>query len=594
MINASQTTFRSTEMRLTVHSALLLSSLSLISPFHAQGQGTLSGAASPNWRRVGASATTLRDGRVLFAGGVVLGSGQRLADAEVYDLANGRFTATGRMISPRSNHSAVLMADGRVLLAGGYMFGCSGIRCQIGDGSAEVYDPGTGAFLPVGKMVLPQANTSAVALPGNKVLFVGGNLAQMGAAIDVPAEIYDGSTQTFRQLDWGVGWMATATLLPNGKVFIAGGANTPECYLYDPVTDSRTSAGSLSTYPYGVYWHSAIHIGNGKVLITGGTSDSDATDTLGNVEIYDSATGRFTDVGSMLEPRRLHGMTLLPGGTVLIGQSTLEVFDPATTTFSRAGTSSDFNLSVQSSTLLPNGQVLIMRGSPNYEASLYNPMLRAVSAASFAPVVAPASLSSLVGSQLADTTATAASRVTSLGGISLRVRDIAGQARPAFLLYVSPSQINFEIPEGTAIGLASVEVLSTGSSVPPVSVSVHNVAPGLFTLGDNRAAAYGVRVEVDGSQTVLPVSSPITLGDRPVVLALFGTGFRNRSSLAAVQAKLGGINLPVGYAGPEGGGTLGLDQINVELPPALKGNRDRELTVTVDGVTSNSAFVDVR
>lgn len=61
-----------------------------------------------------------------------------------------------------------------------------------------------------------------------------------------------------------------------------------------------------------------------------------------------------------------------------------------------------------------------------------------------------------------------------------------------------------------------------------------------------------------------------------------------------VRCILGGIAVPVEYAGPEGGGVPGLDQVNVRLTTALKGNRDGHLVLTVDGVPANTVFVKVR
>ena len=181
---------------------------------------------------------------------------------------------------------------------------------------------------------------------------------------------------------------------------------------------------------------------------------------------------------------------------------------------------------------------------------------------------------------------------TSLGGISLRVRDSAGVERLAPLLYVSPSQINFQVPPGTASGDATLEVINAPATVPPVIVPVRNLAPGLFTLPGNRAAAYAVRVEADGRQTILTPGDPILLDDRPVFLALYGTGIRNRSSLDKVTCTIGGKSVPVEYAGP-GGGVPGLDQVNVLLTAALKGNTDGRLVLTLDGVVANVVLVDV-
>lgn len=111
---------------------------------------------------------------------------------------------------------------------------------------------------------------------------------------------------------------------------------------------------------------------------------------------------------------------------------------------------------------------------------------------------------------------------------------------------------------------------------------------------DNTALAYALRIEPNGAQTVLSVRNTIVLDDRPVYLVLYATGIRNRSSVANVQCTIGGTSLPVEYAGPNGGGTPGLDQVNVRLTSALKGTGVADLVLTVDGISSNTISVDVR
>ena len=234
-------------------------------------------------------------------------------------------------------------------------------------------------------------------------------------------------------------------------------------------------------------------------------------------------------------------------------------------------------------------------GTILYTATGGEPGPIAVSSASLTGPLAPDSLGTIRGSGFAATTETGDlnSPPTILGGVSVRVHDSAGVESLAPLLYVSPKQIDFEVPHGAALGEATLELVNAPATVPPVVVTVRNVAPGLFTLRNGIAAAYGVRVEADGTQTVLPPGSPIVLDDRIVDLVVAGTGIRNRSSLASVKCTIGGMAVPVEYAGP-GGGAPGLDQLNVRLTSALIGNTDRRLVLTVDGVLANVVLVDVR
>jgi uncharacterized protein (TIGR03437 family) len=76
-----------------------------------------------------------------------------------------------------------------------------------------------------------------------------------------------------------------------------------------------------------------------------------------------------------------------------------------------------------------------------------------------------------------------------------------------------------------------------------------------------------------------------------VFLVLYGTGIAGRSSLANVSVSVGGSSLPVAYAGLEG--EAGLDQVNVLLPASLAGTGKAAISVIVDGVVSNTAYIEI-
>lgn len=234
--------------------------------------------------------------------------------------------------------------------------------------------------------------------------------------------------------------------------------------------------------------------------------------------------------------------------------------------------------------------------------------LTVVSAASGAAAVGPESISSGYGSGLAATTQSATTQPLprALAGISIQVTDAAGINRMAPIFFASPSQVNFEIPPGTARGQATITVMNGASSVTGIAI-VENVAPGLFTAnfnGKGVAAALAIRVSGNGQQSVNPifqcggaggcVAIPIQLGvDTPVYLSLYGTGIRNRTSPANVACTIGGISVPVRYAGAQGG-FEGLDQVNVDLPLNLRGKGETDLVLTVDGRTANPVRVNIQ
>jgi WD40 repeat protein len=159
----------------------------------------------------------------------------------------------------------------------------------------------------------------------------------------------------------------TATFLPDGKVFIAGGLDGSGGYLntaeiYDPAAGTFTaSTGDMYASRSS---HTATLLPNGTVLIAGGYRNANLC--LNTAEIYDPAAGTFSPAtGTMTAARCFHKATLLPNGAVLItggsNDRTAELYDPATRTFTTAGNMNGYR-SYHSATLLPNGKVLIAGG----------------------------------------------------------------------------------------------------------------------------------------------------------------------------------------------------------------------------------------
>jgi uncharacterized protein (TIGR03437 family) len=231
------------------------------------------------------------------------------------------------------------------------------------------------------------------------------------------------------------------------------------------------------------------------------------------------------------------------------------------------------------------------------------------SAAAPGTAIAPGSLASLYGQNLSATTAQAGSLPlpVSLGGVTLAVTDSAGVQRAAPLLYVSPNQINFLVPDNVSSGTATFTAAG-GSAAQSFTGTVQTVAPGLFSMNGNGsgvAAALAVAVQAGNPQLQSPVpvfqcggtgcvSVPIALGvDRPVYISFYGTGIRNRSSLANVTVTINGVSIPATYAGPAPG-YPGLDQVNVGLTLDLRGAGECNVAVSVDGQTSNVVTINIQ
>jgi uncharacterized protein (TIGR03437 family) len=230
------------------------------------------------------------------------------------------------------------------------------------------------------------------------------------------------------------------------------------------------------------------------------------------------------------------------------------------------------------------------------------------SSAASTSTVAPNSFATLFGSNLATTTATAAviPLPLSLGGATLTVTDSAGAARPAGLVYASPTQINFVVPDETSPGVATLKE-TNGSTTKTFSATVQSVVPTLFSMsstGTGVAAATALQTQANGQlQSSVSVfqcsflvctSVPIVLGaDTPIYVSFYGTGIRGRSSLSNVHLTIGGTDVPVQFAGAQ---TTypGLDQVNVQLPLSLRGAGESNVVLTVDGQVSNTVTIRVQ
>jgi len=220
-----------------------------------------------------------------------------------------------------------------------------------------------GAWSYTGSLNINRSYHTATLLPDGRVLVAGGNSGGEN-------EIYDPTTGqwTFTGSLTTARTSHTATLLPNGKVLVVGGyANgyAKSAELYDPATEQWTLTGSLTTARYD---HTATLLSNGKVLVAGGYTDS--------AELYDPAAGSWSVTNKMTTTRYMHTATLLPNGKVLVagGNTNIaELYDPTTGQWSITG-----NLTVSrvghTATLLPNGKVLVAGGSSSRTtAELYNP-----------------------------------------------------------------------------------------------------------------------------------------------------------------------------------------------------------------------------
>ncbi len=299
------------------------------------------------------------------------------------------FALSGSLHNARVVHTATLLNDGRVLVAGGGQ-GPDDIDGYFNVPGAELFDPVSGSFAPAGTFTR-QSHTGTL-LPSGKVLLAGGE--EVFSTATTESELYDPVTGQFQATGSLVVAREahTATLLPDGRVLLVGGVRSPDggfnwvslsdAEIYDPVTGTFSLTGSLNDARWS---NTATLLPSGKVLITGGYS-TQRGDSLASAELYDPSTGVFTRTGSMSVQRSGSVATLLLDGHVLItgDEQTPEIYDPATGSFALTA-STLVRREGHTATLLRDGTVLLVGGEnvagvAEIQSEIYDPVKRTFTA----------------------------------------------------------------------------------------------------------------------------------------------------------------------------------------------------------------------
>ena len=225
-----------------------------------------------------------------------------------------------------------------------------------------------------------------------------------------------------------------------------------------------------------------------------------------------------------------------------------------------------------------------------------------VSAASYTRPLSPEAISSMFGNGLATQVIAAASvpLPTTLGGTRIFVN---GTAAPLF--YVSPTQVNYQLPLQANTNLNTTILTVSGSGiVSQERLQLNGEAPGIFTAssdGNGGPAAFWTADGIVNNRVTNPDGSlsPIPAN---TYLILFGTGIRrapdlnpnNTNGVAEVTtANFGNLTAPVDYAGVQGY-YVGLDQINVQIPVSLTGKGQTALTINVNGKLTNTVQIKIQ
>lgn len=320
---------------------------------HAAPDGTFQSLPDMSFARYAAAAVALRAGEVVLYGPSY--------DGDAYDAANGTWTPTGPIPTPRFNahlmaltdgdallvggdptdartvryapatkawtwsaslatarrfDQSIVLADGRILVAGGYGPDTTPVA------SAEIYDPATGTFSATGSMPRPRAGGIAELLPDGGVLVAGGTDASGNG--DPCAVLYSPNSGTFSSgpcfaaATHGRAFPASARLkdgrilVSGGQTYIAGGTRlAADAEVYDPRTRVWTARIASARFE-----HTLTTLDDGRVLATGGVGDWNQP--LAQTEVFDPNLDAFRPGPSLVVARYGHTATALPGGRVLV------------------------------------------------------------------------------------------------------------------------------------------------------------------------------------------------------------------------------------------------------------------------------------
>ena len=239
-------------------------------------------------------------------------------------------------------------------------------------------------------------------------------------------------------------------------------------------------------------------------------------------------------------------------------------------------------------------------------------LLANVSAASFRDGdLARGQIVAAFGANLAGTTAYASviPLPAELAGAQALVTDSAGVTREAPLFFVSPTQVNYQMPLEVTDGPATVMIIRDGQTIAIGLVSVTAIAPAFFTAdasGMGLPAALALRSDASGVQSYEAIAHfdsemkrfaavPINLGPEgaEVFLVIYGTGIRGHSGLDGFKCLIGGVACEVAFAGAASE-FVGVDQINLRIPHNLVGRGEVIVVLSVDGRTANNVKIKIK
>lgn len=260
----------------------------------------------------------LADGRVLMSGGEDRVSEEVLSSGELLDPDGRRFFAGPALGIARAQHVTLTLPSG-VLVVGG--------RSSVAGAMDEVELLSDGTFLRLDPLAQPRRAATAVLLDDGGLVL--GGLDAAGLPVDAAAERFDAGAGRFlaEARPARPRAFASASVLGDGRVLIAGGLTTPACPMgcalpatasieaFDPQAHEFREIGTLAVPRWG---HTATTLPDGTVLVVGGLGGNEFGGPVPQVERIDPSTGTAHLQYTLTEPRAFHTTTLLGTGFVYV------------------------------------------------------------------------------------------------------------------------------------------------------------------------------------------------------------------------------------------------------------------------------------
>eukprot|EP01045_Picozoa_sp_COSAG04_P011426 COSAG04_NODE_735_length_10705_cov_33.479823_14_plen_390_part_00 len=262
--------------------------------------------------------------RVAVVGGELVDR-EPTAGVEVLDLSTLRWSSgvVPALPQPRQDHSVcALEGSGRVVVAGG---------CRGGGGWGTIltvaqWVRGAAAWVPLPNLAEKRRNMPAVALPDGRAMLIGGrdHGHQDLASVEVLAA--DGSGWSALAPMGTARDGAAAALLPCGKVLVAGGYDDgigdddddgylTTAELWDPATGGWSDLPPMAE---GRFAPACCVLSSGRVAVVGGYG-SGGDGKRADGELFDPVARTWQPLPPMCHGRNLHGMVAVLGGMLAVG-----------------------------------------------------------------------------------------------------------------------------------------------------------------------------------------------------------------------------------------------------------------------------------